>query len=249
MTKLMAATTLSGLCRNKTFSELMNGRTGNKYLEMGVGYFCGMLEIMRQHGFKHGVGIDFSEDAINSCKEMTNEGYKDFLCEFVVENVFNVEEHFDYILMFEVLEHVDDDTKMLSKIYELTNSGGCFIMSVPAKMKLWSYSDTYVGHVRRYERTELVKKLKMAGFKINKMISYGFPILRISNKIGSFILKTKQPSINLDRIEKTKKSNIVPVARFRNNFFINIILHVQYVLGSKFDWGTGYMVICQKVQN
>lgn len=85
----------------------------------------------------------------------------------------------DLFLTFEVLEHIEDDAVMLSAIHASMRPGAVFIGSVPAYMKKWQSVDDVAGHVRRYERKELEKKLTQAGFSEVVIETYGFPVTNI----------------------------------------------------------------------
>ena len=79
--------------------------------------------------------------------------------------------------MFDVLEHLEDDSKCLEVIRtRLLNDGGSLVLTVPAYMWLWSNHDLSHDHLRRYSRSGLIKLLKEAGYK-NVRISYFFTLL------------------------------------------------------------------------
>lgn len=59
----------------------------------------------------------------------------------------------DIILLMDVLEHVIDDSGMLTKICRSARAGTHIILTVPADMGLWSEHDVSFGHHRRYDRS------------------------------------------------------------------------------------------------
>ena len=65
-----------------------------------------------------------------------------------------------------VLEHIEDDVTALKKIKEKMQKGGLLAIYVPALPFLYSDHDRKIGHFRRYRKTELMKKVTLAGFKI-----------------------------------------------------------------------------------
>ena len=77
--------------------------------------------------------------------------------------------------MSEVLEHIDDDVAMLENVHGLLADNGCLVITVPAHMALWTPWDAVAGHVRRYERAELLDKLARAGFAPERVRTWGFP--------------------------------------------------------------------------
>lgn len=73
---------------------------------------------------------------------------------------------FDLIGTFDVLEHIDDDEAALGQIYQACQPGGGLILTVPQHRWLWSSTDDYAHHKRRYTRAELLGKVERAGFKV-----------------------------------------------------------------------------------
>jgi SAM-dependent methyltransferase len=78
----------------------------------------------------------------------------------------------DLVLAFDVLEHLDDDKAAAAGIFEALRPGGSFLVAVPCDRRLWSQHDVAVGHVRRYERAELLALLEGAGFDIEDVRSW-----------------------------------------------------------------------------
>jgi SAM-dependent methyltransferase len=73
---------------------------------------------------------------------------------------------FDAVLAFEVLEHVEDDTGLLTEMSRVSRPGGMLILSTPVHAAMWSPLDEACGHVRRDEPTTLFEKVRAAGYEI-----------------------------------------------------------------------------------
>jgi SAM-dependent methyltransferase len=69
--------------------------------------------------------------------------------------------------LFDVLEHVEDDTAFLKQLRAKLAPGGRLYISVPAYRLLWSVEDDYAGHYRRYRMAELGRVLGAAGFRVD----------------------------------------------------------------------------------
>jgi SAM-dependent methyltransferase len=78
-------------------------------------------------------------------------------------------QHYDCVVMINVLEHIRDDAAVLKGIYDALKPGGRLIVFVPALQFLFSNIDRQVGHFRRYERSALTSVLAGAGFRIADM--------------------------------------------------------------------------------
>ncbi|HEX6261463.1 MAG TPA: class I SAM-dependent methyltransferase [Actinomycetota bacterium] len=72
---------------------------------------------------------------------------------------------FDAVLALELLEHVEEDERMLAEIVRVLRPGGTALVSVPLHMSLWSAIDDACAHVRRYEPDELLEKIGAAGLR------------------------------------------------------------------------------------
>ena len=92
-------------------------------------------------------------------------------------------EEFDVVGAFDVLEHIKEDEKVLAQMYQATRTGGGILLTVPHHPFLWSESDDFARHTRRYKNRELTNKVKRAGFevlRITSFVSFLFPLLVIS---------------------------------------------------------------------
>lgn len=70
---------------------------------------------------------------------------------------------FDAVFALELLEHVEEDERLLAEIVRVLRPGGTALISVPLHMSLWSAIDDACAHVRRYEPEELLGKIRGSG--------------------------------------------------------------------------------------
>jgi len=71
---------------------------------------------------------------------------------------------FDTVVCLNVLEHIEQDTTTLSDLFAALAPGGRLILIVPALARLYGTLDEHLHHFRRYEKVELEKKIRDAGF-------------------------------------------------------------------------------------
>jgi SAM-dependent methyltransferase len=81
-------------------------------------------------------------------------------------------EAFDVIGAFDVIEHIEDDRRVLSNVHAALRPGGGVLLTVPQHAWLWSATDVAACHVRRYSRNELRRTLVDAGFDVVRMTSF-----------------------------------------------------------------------------
>jgi SAM-dependent methyltransferase len=84
-------------------------------------------------------------------------------------------EPFDYLLAFEVLEHIDDDASALRQWLEHLRRGGLVLLSVPAGSSRWTVTDLLAGHFRRYDRADVISLADVAGLELIELSTYGWP--------------------------------------------------------------------------
>jgi SAM-dependent methyltransferase len=75
-------------------------------------------------------------------------------------------ERFDTVLCLTTLEHLDDDDAALASFASLLAPGGRVILQVPAMPQLYGEIDRAIGRRRRYDRDQLLEKLRRHGFAV-----------------------------------------------------------------------------------
>jgi 2-polyprenyl-3-methyl-5-hydroxy-6-metoxy-1,4-benzoquinol methylase len=80
-----------------------------------------------------------------------------------------VKHPFDTVVCLNVLEHIEDDLFALEQMRDVLVPRGKLALLVPAHRILYGAFDRAVGHYRRYERSELKRKLEQTGFIVRKV--------------------------------------------------------------------------------
>lgn len=96
-------------------------------------------------------------------------------------------DRFDYLLAFEVLEHIEDDTAALREWISFLKPGGRVLLSMPAHAHRWTASDTWAGHYRRYDRRDFQALADRCGLRVARCINYGFPLANIVEPMKAFV--------------------------------------------------------------
>jgi SAM-dependent methyltransferase len=78
--------------------------------------------------------------------------------------------------LFDVIEHIEDDSGFIEKVNRFLEPGGRAYITVPAYGLLWSHEDVHAGHSRRYTTHSLSKLLKDAGYSLD-FVTYFFSFL------------------------------------------------------------------------
>ncbi len=143
--------------------KLKNFSKKRKILDIGCGTGT-ELNVLKKYGQVTALDMDIT--ALNIIKKEN--------CNIVEGNIENIElakENYDCICCFDILEHINNDEKVLKKIYSALKPGGYLLFTVPAFGYLFSTHDKYSGHIRRYTKKDLQIKLNNNYFK---KINLGF---------------------------------------------------------------------------
>ena len=151
---------------------------------------------------------------------------------------------FDGMTTGETLEHLDDDAAAASEIGRVIRSGGTCIATVPALKSLWSASDDYYEHRRRYSRGVLMSMFRSAGFVVRKSIFWGFPIVLIYDTL--FLLPMNKRRARRD---VTKDAALKSVARAGKSRVLVSAVRMAFSLDRLFAWipfGPGLLLVAKK---
>jgi SAM-dependent methyltransferase len=85
--------------------------------------------------------------------------------------------------LFDVLEHMQDDTAFLRTLRDLLVPDGRVYLTVPAYPLLWSADDAYAGHFRRYTLSALRRTFQAAGLEV-EFATYFFALLPLPIFLG-----------------------------------------------------------------
>jgi SAM-dependent methyltransferase len=136
---------------------------------------------------------------------------------------------FDLVGMFDVLEHLEDDSHVLRAVRGLVGEGRVLVVTVPAARALWSYSDEAARHFRRYEPGELRQKLVAAGFEVEFLSPYMaslYPILWAWRRIA--------PVTNRRQIDDSAKARALFSTELNLNPILGSVLGA--LLGRERTW-------------
>lgn len=169
--------TLGVLASARRYNAWMHDRIkrylGRRVLEIGsgIGNFTGMLA---GTGSASVVATDMSSSYLGRLRDRFEDA------ESVATEVWNLQQpandvirkaEADTAVCLNVLEHIEDDVAALEHVRSALAPAGRLILLVPARPWLYCSLDRNLGHFRRYRKSELERKVRQAGFQIEKTFS------------------------------------------------------------------------------
>jgi len=150
---------------------------------------------------------------------------------------------FDLITSGETLEHLDDDRSAVDEIGRVLVDGGRCVVTVPALKSLWTASDDYYEHRRRYGRRDLIALFRGA-FSIRKARFWGFPIVLAYDTL--FLLP-----MNIRRSRKDVGSDAAlqsVAGAGRSRWLVHIVKSIFSIdrLFSFVPFGPGLLLVAEK---
>ena len=215
-----------------TFNKICELKKGDEVLDVGCGT-GGFTKILSNR--YEAIGLDSSELALEYCRKRGLENLYSLPLEDFPKEEWDVKA----ITMLDVIEHVEDDRKIVKEAFDILPKGGYLMATVPAYMWLWSGHDVMHMHYRRYKKSGIEKVLRDAGFNIEYSTYFNF-----------FLLPAAALKRLAGKISNEKNDNRPPVdevSPFIDKLFRNIFLLENKLLpGIRFPFGVSLMVIGKK---
>lgn len=175
----------------KWILPLLKKKKIQKIADLGCGDGGIISSIIQKYPHKKIIGIDISPRRIRDLKRKyrKNSDYK-FFCRDVIKTKLP-SKYFDLIICTQVIEHLENDRKLIREVYRLLKPSGYFYISSVIKKHWAIYKYRNNGkfvldptHVREYRSKEEFIKLFKNKFKLLRLSI--FPVKR--KKIISFII-------------------------------------------------------------
>jgi SAM-dependent methyltransferase len=222
---------INNICKS-LFHSLSKDR---RMLDLGCGTGA-ILNILKEFG--HSYGIEISHEAV---KYLKNKNIKDIIVSDANKPIPCKENKFSLITCLDVLEHVDNDIRLINEMLRVCEQDGYMVITVPAFNILWSYHDEALYHKRRYSKKQLIEMLDKSNCRIIKATYYNFsfflPVLIFRKLRGIFADKKKE-------IHSDCYVSVPPTVN--KLFSILLCMEIWCLRFFNFPFGVSFLLILQK---
>ena len=236
--------------RRRRIMELTASLPAGYLLETGPG----AAALLREFGLRNFrcIGYEISDEARSIADQMIGDLSNVSIVSQAEDNWL---QGFDFLLSCEVLEHIDNDQQALNEWVSYLKTGGIAIIAVPCHMKKFGPLDEWAGHLRRYEKSELLQLLNNADLEVTHFETYGYPLANITSMLRNRLLKkpeterkNKIADIDTARsgIERGAESKLY---RYQTNLIGRLIMHSAFILQYLFrktELGDGFIILAKK---
>jgi SAM-dependent methyltransferase len=140
--------------------------------EIGCGHGLVQRQIEEAYG-REVTGFDLNEFALQQ-----NQSQRSRVCCYdICQRAPQFHSRFDFIVMFDVLEHIDDEGRFLQAVMFHLAPGGYLVVNVPAGQWLYSAYDQMDGHKRRYSIRQLQSTVERNGYTLVRSSYWGLPLV------------------------------------------------------------------------
>ena len=192
--------------RYKMVEKILDLKRGDKILDAGCGNGIYLHELTNKYGVL-GLGVDSRVKRVQIAQKVNKLlGFRNKFLTSTLEKLDLGRSKFDKIICLEVLEHIEDDSRVLKKLTRHLIKGGLFVISIPMKgtaLTKEQENDPYFKpkkyeHVRSgYVRRDLQRLAKSADLKIISIDEYFFLVSRYAVKFQQMLYKKNMFVFNL----------------------------------------------------
>lgn len=178
------------ILRQHYLRERLSKRPPGRFVEVG----CGtgeMSRVLLEAGWT-GVGYDLNPQALTAARAL-NAPYI-AAGRFVLHETdwFMSPESESYDLVFSclVLEHLDDEQERqyYQRATRVLSDGGCIAFFVPGSPSHWGIEDEIAGHLRRYDREEISRRLGTCGLRPSHLAGLTYPLSNIVLPLSNYLV-------------------------------------------------------------
>ena len=147
-------------------------RDSSSVAEIGCGNGLLQREVEDYYGIPV-AGFELNEVALQKNVSRLSPLY----CYNIHERKSEFRAHFDLLFLFDVLEHIENESEFLQSVKFHLAESGTLLINVPAHQCFFSDYDRAAGHVRRYSMAGLENLAERNGLVASAFTYWGLPLV------------------------------------------------------------------------
>jgi SAM-dependent methyltransferase len=158
---------------NRWMADTVSPFLGSNVLELGAGMGNLTRHLARRR--KRYVATDIDEEHLArlTSRLQHRPNIDTAVCDLMRSDQFiPFREAMDSVVCLNVLEHIEDDMLGLRNIHSALRPGGRAVVLVPQGAGAFGTLDEALGHLRRYSKEELERKMRSAGLRVEKILEF-----------------------------------------------------------------------------
>ncbi|QDU69063.1 class I SAM-dependent methyltransferase [Engelhardtia mirabilis] len=214
-------------------SHHLRGQRPQRVLDLGCG-MGGFLEGLSELGGEV-FPSDISIESLDRCRER---GFPDGVASSGYSLPYR-DASFDLVCMFDAIEHIPDDERVMREVARVLKPGGRIFVSVPAYQFLYANNDRVAQHERRYTRGRLARVFRQAGLTVERNTHsniFLFPVI-LPAVLAIKLLET----ITGKEADSNHTNLSWPIPRFVHSIFAGIFA-AELPFSKRFDWPVGHSI-------
>lgn len=180
-------------------------------------------------------GADLNLDALSKAKPGRGKKLLYNVCEEREPFI----EAYDIVILFDVLEHINNTRPFLSSVLRHIKPGGLLLLNVPALRAFFSAYDKLVGHMRRYNKKTLAEEFNGFNLEIVDMRYWGLTMVALL-AIRKLMMSAVRPNT------QTVKWGFDPRSTFVHNV-LRGMMHAETAAFSKAPVGSSLLMVGAKL--
>lgn len=163
--------------RFKVFQTLAGDlvKSSTNIAEIGCGHGLVQRQIEENYG-RDVTGFDLNEFALRQ-----NLSRRSSICCYdISQRAPQFHHRFDLIMLFDVLEHIEDEDPFLQSVMFHLAPRGHLVVNVPACQWAYSTYDRAVGHKRRYSIKTFRDAAERSGYDVTRWTYWGLPLVPLA---------------------------------------------------------------------
>jgi SAM-dependent methyltransferase len=191
--------------------ERLRKKPPGRFVEVGVGSGA-LSRVLLELGWQ-GIGYDVSLEAVAAARELNGKHIARGRYDVRHEDWLNAEASVpsELVISSMVIEHLrsEDEARYFARCRSWLRPGGLAIVLAPASPAHWGIEDEIAGHVRRYTRQGIERRLRELRWAPQHIAGLTYPLSNALLPLSNVLVKRAEAQMcALSEDERTRRSGV-----------------------------------------